>query len=49
MTSPRTSKTETPKAHSKDRDIGSALRSAWQDAVDEHVPDDMLDLLRKLD
>jgi hypothetical protein len=34
--------------HSKDRDMGSALRSVWQKTVEEKVPDDMLDLLGKL-
>ena len=36
------------KVHSKDRDMGSALRSAYQRTVDESVPDEMLDLLSKL-
>ena len=36
------------KVHSKDRDMGSALRSAYQKTVDESVPDEMLDLLSKL-
>lgn len=29
--------------------LGQVLRDAYRDAVDEGVPDDMLDLLRKLD
>ncbi|WP_136161687.1 NepR family anti-sigma factor [Sphingomonas flavalba] len=29
--------------------IGRALRTVYQQAVDERVPDDMLELLRKLD
>ena len=29
--------------------IGRALRTVYQQTVDESVPDDMLDLLRKLD
>lgn len=33
----------------KDRNIGDALRRVYQDAADEQVPDDLLDLLRKLD
>lgn len=37
-----------PKVHNKDRDMGSALRSAYQRTVDETVPDEMLDLLNKL-
>ena len=36
------------KVHNKDRDMGSALRSAYQKTVDESVPDEMLDLLSKL-
>ena len=36
------------KALNKDRDMGSALRSAYQRTVDELVPDAMLDLLSKL-
>lgn len=33
----------------KDRDMGGALRSVYQKAVDEKIPDEMLDLLSKLD
>lgn len=36
------------KVHSKDGDVGEALRSTWQKTVDETVPSDMLDLLNKL-
>ncbi len=32
----------------KDRDMGSALRSVYQAAVEEPIPDDLLDLLGKL-
>jgi hypothetical protein len=32
-----------------DRDMGSALRSIYQRAVEEQIPDDLLSLLRKLD
>ena len=32
-----------------DRNIGDALRRVYQDAAGEDVPDDLLDLLRKLD
>ena len=32
-----------------DRNIGDALRRVYQDAAEEAVPDDLLDLLRKLD
>jgi hypothetical protein len=33
----------------KDRNIGEALRRVYQDAADESIPDDLLDLLSKLD
>lgn len=33
----------------KDRTIGDALRRVYSDAVDEQIPDDLLDLLSKLD
>ena len=31
------------------RDVGEALRRAYDEAVGEAVPDDLLDLLKKLD
>ena len=34
---------------SKDKDMGAALRSVYQQTVDEAVPEEMLDLLGKLD
>jgi hypothetical protein len=36
-------------AQSKNRDMGSALRSVYQKTVEEAVPDDLLSLLGKLD
>jgi hypothetical protein len=30
------------------RDVGGALRSAYQKVIDEQTPDEMLDLLKKL-
>ena len=33
---------------SKDKNVGEALRRVYDDAVDEAIPDEMLDLLRKL-
>lgn len=33
----------------KDLEMGSALRSVYQKTVEEAVPDEMLDLLGKLD
>ncbi len=43
-----------PKASGKDngrpgRNVGVALRQAYDDAVNEAVPNDLLDLLKKLD
>jgi hypothetical protein len=32
-----------------DRNLGNALRQAYDEAVREAVPDDLLDLLKKLD
>jgi hypothetical protein len=37
------------KVQSKDRDMGAALRGVYQRTVDEAIPDDLLDLLGKLD
>jgi hypothetical protein len=44
---PKTSKSS--KSGGGDKAIGDALRNVYQNAIDEHVPDEMLDLLRKLD
>ena len=44
-----TSKTAGKKVHSKDQDMGTALRSVFQKTVDEGIPPEMLDLLGKLD
>lgn len=43
-----TAKKSPAKVQSKDRDMGSALRSAYQKTIEEQVPDEMLDLLNKL-
>jgi hypothetical protein len=40
---------EKPDAAGADRDAGTALRSVYQQTVEEAVPDEMLDLLSKLD
>ncbi|MEG3084876.1 NepR family anti-sigma factor [Sphingomonas sp. PB2P12] len=46
----KTSPAKTPKMiPNKDQQMGSALRSVYQKTVDEAVPDDLLDLLGKLD
>lgn len=44
-----TRKTAGKKIHSKDQDMGAALRSVYQKTVEENVPSEMLDLLSKLD
>ena len=36
------------KVHSKDQDMGAALRTVYQRTVDEDIPSDLLDLLGKL-
>lgn len=36
------------KGGGSDRSVGEALRQVYQDAVSENVPDEMLDLLKKL-
>ena len=41
--------TRSTKVRSKDKDMGAALRSVYQRTVDEAIPDEMLDLLGKLD
>ena len=33
----------------QDRDTGAALRSIYQETIDEQIPDEFLDLLGKLD
>jgi hypothetical protein len=45
---PSTGIKPTAKTLGKDRDMGSALRSVYQNTVEEPVPDDLLDLLSKL-
>ena len=48
----RTTDADTGKAAARgkrdDRDVGAALRSVYQKTVEEHVPDEFLDLLGKL-
>jgi hypothetical protein len=34
---------------SREQEMGHALRSVYQKAVDERIPDDLMDLLGKLD
>jgi hypothetical protein len=43
-TDARTAQTE----NDRDRDMGSALRSVYEETVSEKIPDDLLDLLGKL-
>lgn len=45
---PRPAASSGAKMQSKDRDMGSALRSVYQKTVEEPVPDDLLDLLGQL-
>jgi hypothetical protein len=46
---PRSGKPRTGNSRTGDeRDVGTALRAAYQQAVDEKVPSEMLDLLGKL-
>lgn len=39
---------DNPRTRSDERDVGTALRAAYQQAVDEKIPADLLDLLGKL-
>ena len=38
-----------PRAPKGGRDVGAALKKAYDGALGEDIPDDLLDLLRKLD
>ncbi len=38
-----------PKPRGDRKDVGEALRSAYQEAIEEPVPPELLDLLGKLD
>ena len=44
----RAEKRRRPDAKAKDANLGKALRSAYQETVNEAVPSDLLDLLGKL-
>jgi len=44
-----TAKRSRPDAPLGDANVGQALRSAYQRTVNEDIPDDLLDLLGKLD
>lgn len=46
VSSPKSSKTSL--RDPQDKSVGDALRAVYHDAVDEKVPDSMLDLLSKL-
>lgn len=41
--------TETGSHAAQEKQIGDALRAVYHEAVQEEIPDDLLDLLRKLD
>lgn len=45
---PKHKAAESTKQDGKDKDMGAALRSVYQKAVSEEIPDEMLDLLKKL-
>lgn len=38
-----------PRGPKEGRDVGAALKKAYDGALSEAIPDDLLDLLRKLD
>jgi Anti-sigma factor NepR len=44
---PKTTSASSP-ARTDSRDIGAALRAAYESALDEEIPAEMLDLLSKL-
>ena len=48
-TPPAKGKAGKARVHSKDQDMGAALRTVYQKTVEERVPDDLLALLGKLD
>jgi len=48
-TEPKRKAAEKTKQGGRERDMGAALRSVYQKAVSEAIPDEMLDLLGKLD
>jgi len=45
---PKRKAAESTKQDGKGKDMGAALRSVYQKAVSEAIPDEMLDLLNKL-
>lgn len=45
---PKMRKRAERKQKEDNRSVGEALRAVYQDAVSESVPDEMLDLLKKL-
>lgn len=49
VTSKKAPAGRTAKVHTKDRDMGAALRGVYQKTVEEAIPSEMLDLLGKLD
>ncbi|WP_197054257.1 NepR family anti-sigma factor [Sphingomonas sp. 37zxx] len=40
---------QSSKARHSEKAVGDALRAVYRQAVDESIPDELLDLLRKLD
>ncbi|GGO93356.1 NepR family anti-sigma factor [Stakelama pacifica] len=45
---PKEDKSPAPGKKGSDGDVGNALRAVYREAIDEDVPDEMLDLLKKL-
>ena len=45
---PKSATAHPTKTDSKNKEMGSALRSVYQKTVEEEIPDEMLDLLGKL-
>lgn len=41
-------KASSAKVHRKDKDVGDALRAVYREAIDETIPDEMMNLLDKL-
>jgi hypothetical protein len=44
----RSDKKPAKETQTKDKNVGDALRAVYRQAVEEQVPDELLDLLKKL-
>jgi hypothetical protein len=49
QTEPSAPPVDSPSPKSSPHDVGAALRNAFQATVEEAIPSEMLDLLRRLD